>query len=117
MSGWTLAPSALLAAAMLASVFRKVTRASSSVALRDRLGVPPRLWSALGALELCAVLGLAAGLARPTVGTAAASGVALLMTGAVLAHLRVGLGGRALLPPAVLLVVAVLAGVAFAHVR
>jgi hypothetical protein len=51
------------------------------------------------------------------VGTAAASGVALLMTGAVLAHLRVGLGGRALLPPAVLLVVAVLAGVAFAHVR
>ena len=113
MSGWLLVPPLLLAAAMLASALRKAARARSSVALRDRLGVPPRLWTAIGGLELCAVLGLAAGLARPAVGTAASGGVALLMAGALVAHRRAGLTGRAELSPAVLLVVAVLAGAAF----
>lgn len=115
MSGWPLVPPLLLAAAMLASALRKATRAPSSVALRDRLGVPHRLWTAVGGLELCAVLGLVAGLARPAVGAAASGGVALLMAGALVAHRRAGLTGRAELSPAVLLVVAVLATVAFAH--
>jgi hypothetical protein len=50
------------------------------------------------------------GVVRPAVGTAAATGVALLMLGAVVAHLRAGLLGRPLLPPAVLLGAAVVAG-------
>lgn len=52
------------------------------------------------------------GLAHLAVG-AAAGGVALLTLGAILAHLGVGLTGRPLLPPAVLLAVAVLTVVGF----
>jgi peptidoglycan/LPS O-acetylase OafA/YrhL len=99
----------LLAAAMAASFARKATRAPASGALRDRLGVPDRLWRATGGLELAAAAGLLAGLAVAPLGIAAAVGVALLMAGAVLAHLRRGIAGRALTAPLVLLAVAVLA--------
>ena len=112
MSWWIIVPSGLLAAALSASVVRKARRAPSSVELRERLAVPPRLWSGVGALEGCAVLGLVVGLARPAVGVAAATGVVLLMLGAIIAHLRAGISGRPLLPPAALLAAAVLAAVA-----
>jgi hypothetical protein len=112
-STWNIIPSALLAAALAASLVRKAQRAPASVALRDRLAVPPRLWSGIGALEGCAALGLLVGLTRPEVGRAAAVGVALLMVGAVVAHLRAGISGRPLLPPVVLLAVAVVAAAGF----
>ena len=110
---WVLVPAALLAAALLASVVRKATGARPSVNLRIRLGVPPRLWSGIGVLEGCAVLGLLVGLVRPAVGAAAAVGVVLLMLGAIAAHIRRGLAGRELLPPSLVLTLAVLAGVGF----
>jgi len=112
-SSWNIIPSALLAAALAASLLRKARRAPASVELRDRLAVAPRLWSGIGALEGCAAIGLAVGLIRPEVGTAAAAGVALLMLGAIVAHLRAGISGRPLLPPAALLTVAVVAGLGF----
>jgi len=111
-SWWIIVPSGLLAAALSASLVRKARRAPSSVELRDRLAVPPRLWSGIGALEGCAAVGLLVGLVRPAVGSAAAVGVALLMLGAIVAHLRAGIAGRPLLPPAALLTVAVLVAVA-----
>jgi DoxX-like family len=101
--------SVLLAIAMAGSAARKATSASSSMELRDRLAVPPPLWSTIGALEVCAALGLLAGLAVAWLGVAAAVGVALLMAGAVIAHLRQHIAGAALTPPAVLFVVAVAA--------
>jgi len=112
-SSWNIIPSALLAAALAASLVRKAQRAPASVALRDRLAVPPRLWSGIGALEGCGALGLLVGLIRPQVGSAAAVGVALLMLGAIVAHLRAGIAGRPLLPPAALLTVALVAAVGF----
>lgn len=110
---WVVIPAALLTAALAASCLRKAARAPSSVALRDRLGVAPRLWTGIGVLEGFAALGLLVGVVRPAVGTAAAAGVALLMLGAVIAHLRAGLSGRPLLPPMALLAVAVVAGLGY----
>lgn len=66
-----------------------------------------------GALEGLAALGLVVGLLGPTVGVTAALGSALLMLGAILAHLRVGLKGRRLLAPTVLLASAVVAGLGY----
>ena len=103
--------SVLLAAAMASSFGRKAARAPDSLVLRDRLGVPPRLWQAIGALELAAAAGLLLGLAAAPLGVAALAGVALLMAGAVGAHLRRGIAGRALTAPVALLAVAVVAGV------
>ena len=110
---WTLAPVVLLEAALVASLLRKTTRATPSMKLRDTLEVSPRLWSVIGVLEGCAAVGLVAGLARPAVGAAAAYGTALLMLGAIVAHLRVRVAGRALLAPTVLLASAVVTGIGF----
>lgn len=113
MSIWALVPTVLLLAAMVASLVRKVRRARSSVELRDRLGVPPRLWSGIGVLEGFAAAGLVTGVFQAAVGTAAAVGVALLMLGAIMARLRVGLTGRWLLAPTILLAAAIVAGFGF----
>lgn len=110
---WTLAPAALLEAALLASLLRKATNAAPSIQLRDTLDVPPRLWSAIGVLEGCAAVGLAAGLARPALGVAAAVGTALLMLGAIIAHLRAGITGRPLAAPTMLLASAIVTSLGF----
>jgi hypothetical protein len=116
MSIWVVLPVALLAAAMVASLVRKAGGAASSRALRDRLEVAPWAWPLIGFAEGSAAAGLVFGLFRPALGLASAAGVALLMLGAVLAHLRVGIAGRPLLPPAVLLGLAVAAAWGFASV-
>jgi hypothetical protein len=113
MSDWSVVPAGLLALALAASCLRKARRAPASVELRERLGITPRLWSGIGLLEGAAVAGLLIGPLRPGVGGAAAAGAALLMAGAITAHLRVGLSGRSLLPPAVLLAVAAAAVLGF----
>jgi hypothetical protein len=113
MSNWGLVPAGLLALALAASCLRKARRAQASVDLRERLGITPQLWIGIGLLEGAAVAGLLIGPLRPSVGGAAAVGVALLMVGAIIAHLRVGLSGRSLLPPAVLLAVAAAAVLGF----
>lgn len=99
--------SAVLAAAMAFSFARKARAAPDSRALRERLRVAPGLWLAIGGLEACAAVGLLAGLVAAPLGTAAAAGVALLMAGAVAAHLRLNIRGRALVAPVGLLVTAV----------
>ena len=109
MSTSVIVPVVLLAVAMVASLGRKAGGAASSRTLRDRLGVAPWAWWLLGVAEGCAAVGLVVGLSLPGLGLASATGVALLMLGAVVAHLRVGIAGRPLLPPALLLGVAVAA--------
>jgi hypothetical protein len=104
----------LLATAMLASAYRKATGAPASHSMRDQLRISSTAWSFVGIAEAAAVCGLAVGFAVPDIGAAAATGVALLMAGAVLAHLRVGLAGRHLVPPVVLAVTAVLTAAGFA---
>ncbi|MDG4825317.1 DoxX family protein [Asanoa sp. WMMD1127] len=88
-----------LALALAASAVRKARSARTSVALRDRLGVPPAVWSGVAVPEAVAAAGLVAGLCFPPLGIAAAAGVVLLMAAAVLVHLGAGVRGVALAPP------------------
>lgn len=114
MTLWTLLPTGLMGLALTASVVRKATRSAASTRLRTALHASPRLWLTIGVLEGCGALGLLVGQVQPAVGAAAASGAALLMLGAIIAHFRVGLAGRRLIAPSVLLAVAVVGVFGFA---
>ncbi|MEU6375085.1 DoxX family protein [Streptomyces sp. NPDC046909] len=54
------------------------------------VGMSVRLYRVVGALEVAGVAGLLAGLAWMPLGVAAATGLALLMVGAAVVHLRLG---------------------------
>lgn len=95
--------SILLAATMASSFVRKVTGDSASEQLRERLRLPPGLWRVVGMLELAAAAGLIVGLVLAPLGAAAAVGIALIMAGAMVLHLRVHIAGIALLAPLVVL--------------
>jgi len=56
---------------------------------RDRFGISPSLWRAVGVLELAGAVGLLAGIAVAALGVAAGVGLALLMVGATATRLRV----------------------------
>ena len=56
---------------------------------RDRFGISPSLWRAVGVLELTGAVGLLAGIAVAALGVAAGVGLALLMVGATATRLRV----------------------------
>ena len=55
----------------------------------------------VGALELLAAAGLGVGLVLPVIGVLAASGLLLLLGGAMVAHLRAGDSPRELIPAGV----------------
>ena len=84
----TIVLSVLVAAAVLGSGAAKLAGAKQSLAIRDRLGVAPWLWRTVGVLEVAAAGGLAAGLAVPVLGIAAAVGLVLLLIGAIGTHAR-----------------------------
>lgn len=69
------------------------------------LGYSPGAYRVIGALELAAVAGLLSARWFPLLALAALSGLALLLLGAVVAHLRNGDGVRGVAPAVVLLVV------------
>lgn len=102
----TVAVSLVLTAILTTSTVRKFTGAGDSWQLRDQLGLSPALWTMIGVLEGTAVAGLLAGLAHPPLGVAAAAGAVLLMSGAVVIHLRRGLTGTALVRPAAVWLIA-----------
>ena len=107
--------SVLLAAAMAMTAVRKAKPDDASIALRDRLGVPPGVWAAVGVPEALAALGLLAGLLWAPIGLAAAIGVVLIMAGAIALHLRVRFLGAALVPPTGVLAFAALVSVLWAQ--
>jgi hypothetical protein len=84
----TIVLSVLLAAAFLGSGAGKLAAAKQSIEIRDRLGVAPGLWRGIGILEIAAAVGLAAGLAVPALGIAAAAGLTLLLIAAIGTHAR-----------------------------
>ncbi len=84
----TIVLSVLLAAAFLGSGAAKLAAAEQSTEIRDRLGVGAGLWRGIGVLEVAAAVGLAAGLAVPALGIAAAAGLVLLLIGAIATHAR-----------------------------
>ena len=79
---------ALLAALCTFSSLIKLIGVRQSLAIRDHLGVKPMQWRAIGLLELAGVIGVLAGLAWAPIGVAAAIGLALLLLGAIIFHIR-----------------------------
>jgi hypothetical protein len=99
--------SVVLGAGMALSAVRKISPGKDSLALRDRLGVSARVWTAVALPEALAAAGLLIGLWWSALGVAAAVGVVLLMAGAIGLHLRARLLGVPLIPPFGVLTLAV----------
>jgi len=79
---------ALLAAGFLALAIPKLTGQRAMLDRLGHLGVSARLTRILGVLELAAIAGFLIGLVWWPLAVAAAVGVVLQMTGAVVLHLR-----------------------------
>jgi hypothetical protein len=79
---------ALLAALFSFSSLIKLFGVRQSLAIRDHLGVQPVQWRLIGLLELAGVAGVLVGLVWPPIGVAAAIGLALLVLGAIVFHIR-----------------------------
>ncbi|WP_059013505.1 DoxX family protein [Streptomyces specialis] len=80
---------AVLALLFLATGGAKLLRHPRSRRIRDRFGLSPAAWTAIGVAECVAAVGLLAGLAVPLLGLVAAVGLTGLVTGAVISRLRV----------------------------
>lgn len=83
----------VIVTALLAALFGfagliKIAGLRQSLAIRDHLGVKPVQWRLIGLLELAGVTGVLVGLAWPPIGVAAAIGLALLVLGAIVFHVR-----------------------------
>ena len=73
----------------------------------EHVGFGVDAYRRIGVLEILAVLGILVGAAVPVIGALAATGLVLLLGGAVIVHLRNGDGIRELAPALVLGAVAV----------
>jgi hypothetical protein len=84
-----------IAYVIIAAVLALLLLASAAFKLRpdprvhEMAGVPRRFFPHLAALEIAGAAGVLIGLAWAPLGIAAAGGVLLYMTGAVIAHVRV----------------------------
>ena len=85
---WHLILSLALAALFAATGAGKVLGLAFATRNRDELGVNPTFWRATGLLEWAGAAGLVAGLRVAPLGVAAASGLALLMVGAIVVRVR-----------------------------
>jgi hypothetical protein len=83
----------VIVTALLAALFGfagliKLFGVRQSLAIRDHLGVKPVQWRVIGLLELAGVAGVLVGLVCAPIGIAAAIGLALLVLGAIVFHVR-----------------------------
>ncbi|WP_460072950.1 DoxX family protein [Streptomyces sp. YKOK-I1] len=97
----------LLALAFLAAGVPKVAGQAKALAQANHLRVPHGVNRAIGALEVLGALGVVVGLWSAWLGVAAGIGLALLMVGAVGAHVRAKDPGRAIAPATVFGLIAV----------
>jgi uncharacterized membrane protein YphA (DoxX/SURF4 family) len=81
--------SLLLAAVFTVAGIFKIVKNPSGADMADHLGFPMGGWKVIGWLEILAALGLLVGLYYAPIGEGAALGLALLMLGAVISHMRV----------------------------
>ncbi len=95
----------LLSLVLVASAFGKLTKAPQVVENLDRAKVPHPWYPGLAALEVAGAVGLLVGLGVAGLGIAAAIGVIGYFVGALIFHFRAG--DRAVAPPLVLMLVAV----------
>lgn len=82
--------SIVLGLAMLASGVMKLIRAPRIVSLMAAVHVTPPQLTVLGALQVASTIGLIAGIWFPPLAIAAAIGLVLYFTGAIVAHVRAG---------------------------
>ncbi|MDX1892767.1 DoxX family protein [Mycolicibacterium sp. 050158] len=82
--------SLVLALAMLASGVMKLIRAPRIVALMAAVNVTPPQLTILGGLQVASTIGLIAGIWFPPLAIAAAIGLVLYFSGAIVAHVRAG---------------------------
>lgn len=82
--------SLVLAAACLVPGVAKLLGHPKMLAAASHFGVPWARYQLIGAAEVAAAAGVLAGLAWGPLGTAAASGMVLLLLGALTAHRRAG---------------------------
>ena len=111
---------ALVLSILLAVLFTftgrsKFVGGAEALRVRDQLGLKPRLWVSIGALELAAVAGLLLGIRWAPLGIAAAAGACCLMIGAAAFRLRARAGIGGVLIDAVVFVLA--AGLIGLHLR
>jgi hypothetical protein len=85
----------------------KLAASSPMRARAEHVGFSVEAYRVIGVLEVLAVLGILVGAVVPVVGVVAATGLVLLLGGAVTAHLRNGDGLRQMAPALVLGAVAV----------
>jgi uncharacterized membrane protein YphA (DoxX/SURF4 family) len=96
--------SVLLAVAFAqAGASKLVTAADKMLTALGRLGVSTRLVRIIGVLEVLAAAGLVIGLWIGPLGIAAATGLVLLMTGAVIYHVRARDTAKKTMAPLILL--------------
>ena len=104
--------SVLLAVILVASGSAKLKKSEQVVESLTRAGVPLSLYPFLAAVEIAGAVGLVWGIWWTPIGVAAAIGVVLYFVGAIVFHLRAK--DTAIVPPAVLGLVAAAAGVTLA---
>ncbi|MFD6995991.1 DoxX family protein [Streptomyces mirabilis] len=101
MSTPTIVLAVLLAAIFLLLGAAKLAAVPAMRQAAAHVGMTTTHYRLLGALEVAAAAGLLAGLRITALGAAAAAGLILLMTGAVVVHLRSGDPAARCLPAAV----------------
>lgn len=94
----------LLFLVFVAAAVPKVLGASEE--MREHLGVAPWFWTVTAIAELIGAVGMAVGLRFPRLAATSGVWISAIMAGAVVSHLRVGDPAANLVPPAVLLALA-----------
>ncbi len=108
----------LLVVAFAAAGTAKLAAVPAMRAKADHVGFSVAAYRRIGLLEVLAVLGILVGAAVPVIGALAATGLVLLLGGAVVAHLRNGDGLREVAPAVVLGgVAATFVGLVLANLR
>ena len=97
--------SVLLAGLCLVPAVPKVTAHPHMRAAAEHFGIAWQHYQLIGMAELAAAAGLVAGLAWRPIGVLAAVGLAVLLGGAILTHMRSGDSARRLLPALLMLAI------------
>lgn len=93
-----LAVTVLLSGMLIYSAMAMYFRASWIISAMSRVGVPESWLPALAALKAAGAVGLLVGIVIPVIGLAAAAGVTLFFSGAIITHIRARWGLPAPVP-------------------
>jgi uncharacterized membrane protein YphA (DoxX/SURF4 family) len=88
----------LLALMFIAAGVPKLLKAQSAVTQAEELKIAPTSYQIIGVLELLGAAGVLLGLWTSWLGVAAGAGLALMMVGAVITHVRAGQSAKKAIP-------------------